>query len=316
MGAISPTTATGARKSTGTTIWQRLWRERWMYIFIIPGLLYFGIFRYLPLLGNIIAFQEYSPFLGFVDSPFVGLENFRRIVTDPDVIMAIQNTLSIAVLQLVLFFPAPIILALLLNTMVYEPVKRLMQSLLYLPHFLSWVIIVALWQQMLGGDGLLNQALRSGGHDTINIMANPAFFKPLVVLQLIWKDTGWGTIIFLAALTKIDTSLYEAAAMDGAGPWHRLWHITLPGIRSVIFLLLILRLGRILDTGFEQIFLQRGAVGARAAEVLDTFTYFRGIQGGDWGFSAAVGLLKGVVGAILVFIANRVVKAFGEEGAF
>ena len=114
-------------------------------------------------------------------------------------------------------------------------------------------------------------------------MANPAFFKPLVVLQLIWKDTGWGTIIFLAALTKIDTGLYEAAAIDGAGPWRRLWHITLPGIRSVIFLLLILRLGRILDTGFEQIFLQRGAVGARAAEVLDTFTYFRGIQGGDWG---------------------------------
>jgi putative aldouronate transport system permease protein len=316
MGAISPTTATAARKPPATSIWQRLWRERWMYLFIIPGLLYFGVFRYLPLLGNIIAFQEYSPFLGFFDSPFVGLDNFRRIVTDPDVILAIKNTLSIAVLQLVLFFPAPIILALLLNTMVYEPVKRLMQSLLYLPHFLSWVIIVALWQQMLGGDGLLNQALRLGGHDTINIMANPAFFKPLVVLQLIWKDTGWGTIIFLAALTKIDTSLYEAAAMDGAGPWYRLWHITLPGIRSVIFLLLILRLGRILDTGFEQIFLQRGAVGARAAEVLDTFTYFRGIQGGDWGFSAAVGLLKGVVGAVLVFTANRVVKAFGEEGAF
>ena len=316
MGAISPTTANAARKSTGTTTWQRLWRERWMYVFIIPGLLYFGVFRYLPLLGNIIAFQEYSPFLGFFDSPFVGLDNFRRIVTDPDVILAIQNTLSIAVFQLVLFFPAPIVLALLLNTLAYEPIKRLMQSVLYLPHFLSWVIIVALWQQMLGGDGLLNQALRTGGHDTINIMANPAFFKPLVVLQLIWKDTGWGTIIFLAALTKIDTGLYEAAAIDGAGPWRRLWHITLPGIRSVIFLLLILRLGRILDTGFEQIFLQRGAVGARAAEVLDTFTYFRGIQGGDWGFSAAVGLLKGVVGAVLVFIANRVVKAFGEEGAF
>ena len=316
MGAISRAAGPAAQHSRATPLWQRIWRERWIYLFIIPGLLYFGIFRYLPLLGNIIAFQEYSPFLGFRDSPFVGLENFRRIVTDPDVNTAIKNTLSIAVLQLVLFFPAPIALALLLNTMVYEPVKRLMQSLLYLPHFLSWVIIVALWQQMLGGDGLLNQALRAGDHNTINIMANPAFFKPLMVLQLIWKDTGWGTIIFLAALTKIDTSLYEAAAMDGAGPWSRLWHITLPGIRSVIFLLLILRLGRILDTGFEQIFLQRGAVGARAAEVLDTFTYFRGIQGGDWGFSAAVGMLKGIVGAVLVFAANRVVKAFGEEGAF
>ncbi|HEY8599857.1 MAG TPA: ABC transporter permease subunit, partial [Thermomicrobiales bacterium] len=130
------------------------------------------------------------------------------------------------------------------------------------------------------------------------------------------KDTGWGTIIFLAALTKIDTGLYEAAAIDGAGPWRRLWHITLPGIRSIIFLLLILRLGRILDTGFEQIFLQRGAVGAEAAEVLDTFTYFRGIQGGDWGFSAAVGLVKGLVGAVMVFGSNWLIKRSGEEGAF
>ena len=166
MGAIFPTTANAARKSTGTTTWQRLWRERWMYIFIIPGLLYFGVFRYLPLLGNIIAFQEYSPFLGFFDSPFVGLENFRRIVTDPDVILAIQNTLSIAVLQLVLFFPAPIVLALLLNTLAYEPIKRLMQSVLYLPHFLSWVIIVALWQQMLGGGRAPQSGVADGGAPT------------------------------------------------------------------------------------------------------------------------------------------------------
>ena len=316
MGAVSRIAAPAARQRSATPLWRRIWRERWMYLFILPGLFYFGIFRYLPLLGNIIAFQEYSPFLGFRDSPFVGLENFQRMLTDPDVGVALRNTLIIAVLQLLLFFPAPIALALLLNTMVHEPLKRLMQSVLYLPHFLSWVIIIALWQQILGGDGLINQALRVSGSEPINIMANPAFFKPLVVLQLIWKDTGWGTIIFLAALTKIDTSLYEAAAMDGAGFWRRLWHVTLPGIRSVIFLLLILRLGRILDTGFEQIFLQRNAVGARAAEVLDTFTYFRGVLGGDWGFSAAVGLVKGVVGAVLVFAANRAVKAFGEEGAF
>ncbi len=303
-------------RTPGTPMWRQAVRERWMYLFIIPGLLYFVVFRYLPLLGNIIAFQEYSPFLGFSDSPWVGLENFRRILTDPEVAVAIRNTLTIATLQLLLFFPAPIALALVLNTMVHEPLKRLMQSVLYLPHFLSWVIIVALWQQMFGGDGVLNQALRVAGNEPINIMNNPFFFKPLLVLQLIWKDTGWGTIIFLAALTKIDTGLYEAAAIDGAGPWRRLWHITLPGIRSIIFLLLILRLGRILDTGFEQIFLQRGAVGAEAAEVLDTFTYFRGIQGGDWGFSAAVGLVKGLVGAVMVFGANRLVKRFGEEGAF
>lgn len=314
---VATATARVARTtSSRLSLRRRLWRERWMYLFILPGLLYFVVFRYLPLLGNIIAFQDYSPFLGFRGSPFNGLDNFRKLFTDPDVGIAIQNTLVISVLQLLLFFPAPIVIALLLNSMVYEPVKRLMQSVLYLPHFISWVIIVALWQEVLGGAGFVNQALRSSGHGTINIMANPAFFKPLVILQLLWKDTGWGTIIFLAALTKIDVALYEAAVVDGAGPWRRLWHITLPGIRSVIFLLLILRLGRILDTGFEQIFLQRGAVGARAAEVLDTFTYFRGIQGGDWGFATAVGLVKGLVGAALVFAANRAVKAFGEEGAF
>jgi putative aldouronate transport system permease protein len=286
-----------------------------MYLFILPGLLYFVVFRYLPLLGNIIAFQDYSPFLGF-HSPWVGLANFRKLFTDPDVGIAVRNTLEISLLQLVFFFPAPIILALMLNSMISEPAKRLMQSILYLPHFISWVIIVALWQQVFGGAGFINQALRNGGHGTINIMTNPTFFKPLVVLQLIWKETGWGTIIILAALTRIDVTLYEAAAMDGANGWRRLWHVTLPGIRGVIVLLLILRLATILNTGFEQIFLQRNAVGARAAEVLDTFTYFRGIQGGDWGFSAAVGLLKGMVAAILVFSANRVAKALGDEGAF
>jgi len=298
-----------------TPLAARIWRERWMYLFILPGFLSFVVFRYLPLLGNIIAFQDYSPFLGF-HSPWVGLANFHRLFTDPDVGVALRNTLEISILQLVFFFPAPIILALLLNSMVTEHAKRVMQSVLYLPHFLSWVIIIALWQQTFGGAGFLNQFLRNGGHETVNIMTNPGFFKPLVVLQLVWKETGWGTIIILAALTRIDVTLYEAAAMDGANGWRRLWHVTLPGIRGVIVLLLILRLATILSTGFEQIFLQRDAVGARAAEVLDTFTYFRGIQGGEWGFAAAVGLVKGLVAALLVFAANRVAKAFGEEGAF
>jgi putative aldouronate transport system permease protein len=286
-----------------------------MYLFLLPGLVYFIIFRYVPLLGNVIAFQDYSPFLGF-DSPWVGLDNFAKLFSDPDVGTAIWNTLEISLLQLIFFFPAPIALALLLNGMINESAKRFMQSVLYLPHFISWVIIIALWQQLLGGAGLLNQFLRENGQLTLNIMSNPAIFKPLVVLELIWKETGWGTIIILAALTRIEVSLYEAASIDGANARDRLWHITLPGIRGVIVLLLILRLATTLNTGFEQMFLQRNAVGAQAAEVLDTFTYFRGIQGGDWGFSAAVGLVKGVVAAVLVFAANRVAKAFGEEGAF
>lgn len=286
-----------------------------MYLFILPGFLYFVVFRYLPYLGNIIAFQDYSPFIGF-HSPFVGLANFRRLFTDPDFGIALKNTLIISVLSLLFSFPAPIILALLLNSIISERVKRTIQSIVYLPHFIGWVIVIALWQQVLGGDGFINQFFRNQGLSTINIMANPSFFKPLVILQQNWKNIGWGTIIILAALTQIDTQLYEAAALDGANGWQRLWRITLPGIRGIVVLLLILRLSSILNTDFEQIFLQRNAVGAKAGEVLDTFVYFRGIQGGDWGFSAAVGLVKGVVGAVLVFAANRVAKWLGEEGAF
>jgi len=287
-----------------------------MYLFIVPGALYFLIFQYVPLLGNIIAFQNFSPFLGIRGSPFVGLDNFRQLFTDPDFRLALVNTLEIEFLQLVFAFPTPLILALVLNSILSNRVKRSMQSVVYLPHFLSWVIVIALFQQIFGGAGFINQMFRNQGLATINIMNNPAIFKPLVVLQSIWKETGWGTIIFLAALTKIDADQYEAAVMDGASAWRRLWHVTLPGIRSIIVLLLILRLGAALSLGFEQYYLQRGAVGPGAAEVLDTFVYFRGIQDGDWGFAAAVGLVRGVVGTLLIVSANWVVKRFGEAGIY
>jgi putative aldouronate transport system permease protein len=310
----APTTA--RRRAAEPPLSRRIWQNRGVYVFIIPGFLYFVVFRYVPMLGNIIAFQDYSPFLGFTGSPFVGLQNFGRLFTDSDFAIALRNTLQIAVLQLVFFFPAPLGLALLLNSIASDPIKRFIQSVVYLPHFMSWVILVALWLQIFGGAGFVNQYLRGQGLQPINVMANPSFFQPLMVLQLIWKETGWGTIIFLAALTTIEPSLYEAAAVDGANGWRRLWHITLPGIRGVIILLLIIRLSAILNTGFEQFFLQRGAVGARVAEVLDTFTYFRGIEGGDWGFSTAVGLVKGVVGMVLVIAANKFAKRFGEEGVY
>lgn len=300
----------------GLTLGQRISRDRWMYLFIIPGALFFIVFQYLPLLGNIIAFKDYSPFLGIRESPWIGLTNFHRLLTDADFKLALKNTVQIEILQLVFSFPAPLILALVLNSIFSERIKRTMQSIVYLPYFLSWVVVIALWQQILGGAGVFNQLLRNAGIDPINIMNNPATFKLLVVAQSIWKSAGWGTIIFLAALTKIDTELYEAGAVDGAIGWRRLWHITLPSIRSIIVLLLILRLGSALSTGFEQYYLQRGAVGSEASEVLDTFVYFRGIQGGDWGFATAVGLVRGVVGTLLVVGSNWVAKRFGEEGVY
>lgn len=303
------------------TKWQirlgrKFWRERWMYLLILPGFLYFMVFQYIPLLGNVVAFQDFSPFLGFFDSPWVGLDNFIHLFSDPDVGIAVSNTLIISFLQIVFAFPVPIALALFINSILNEKIKRFVQSVLYLPHFISWVIIISIFQQFLGGDGFVNNLIRGAGGKSLNIMTNPDFFKPLVVLQVIWKESGWGTILFLAALTSIDTTLYEAAVVDGANKWQRLWHITLPGIRSMIVLLLVLRLGTVLNTGFEQIFLQRQAVGLNAAEVIDTFVYTRGIQAGDWGFSTAVGLVKGVVGLVLILAANKFAKKFGEEALF
>lgn len=295
-------------------LWRRIWRERWLYLLATPGVLYYLVFQYLPMLGNVIAFQDFSPFLGFTESPWIGFDNFARLFRDPDIGIVISNTLIISFLQIVFAFPVSIILALMLNAIISPFFKRFVQSVLYLPHFISWVIILSIFQQVLGGDGFINRLIRNSGGRPLDIMTNPDLFKPLVVLQVIWKESGWGTILFLAALSAIDVTLYEASVIDGASKWRRLWHITLPGIRSIIVLLLILRLGDILNTGFEQIFLQRNGVGFEAAEVLDTFVYFRGIQAGDWGFSTAVGLVKGLVGLVMILAANRFAKKIGEEG--
>ncbi len=301
-------------ESSGTTRWRQIVHDRWMYLFMLPGLLYFLLFVYFPMLGNIIAFKNYSPFVGIMDSPWVGMANFERLLTDPNFKQALRNTIQIEALQLLFAFPAPLLLALLLNSMVSERIKRSIQSIVYLPYFLSWVIVIALWQQVFGGAGVLNQFLRDGGYDTVNIMSNPDFFKPLVVLQSMWKEIGWGTIIFLAALTKIDPQLYEAAAMDGANGRRRMFDVTLPGIRGIVVLLLILRMGSMFSTGFEQYFLQRNAVGPQAAEVIDTLVYTLGFQSGQWSFGAAVGLMRGIVAAILIIFANWIAKRFGEEG--
>lgn len=296
---------------------RHLVRKHWqMYAFVVPGLVVFVIFAYVPLLGNVAAFQDYSPFLGFGQSPWVGLDNFARVIADPDVLHAVANTLQLSLIQIVFAFPAPIALALLLNSFVTPAVRSWLQSIVYLPHFISWVVVISIWQQVLGGAGPVAELFASLGFDNVNVMSNPDLFPALVTAQVIWKDTGWGTIIFFAALTTIPDELYESAAMDGAGAWRRTWHVTLPGLVPVISLLLVLRLGDVLSVGFEQIYLQYNSVGPGAAEVIDTFVYFRGVVGSDWGMSAAVGLLKGVIGTALVLIANKVSKRLGTEGLF
>jgi putative aldouronate transport system permease protein len=296
---------------------QRLLRDRVLVLVALPGITLLLVFHYLPWLGNVIAFQDYQPYVSILDSPWVGLRNFEVITSgDPAFLNALTNTLVITLLQVLIVFPAPIALALLLDSLLSDRLRQIVQSVLYLPHFLSWVIVVAIFQQMLGGAGLLNTLLRQHDLATASIIGNPHAFYALITSQVLWKDAGWATILFLAALSRIDTTLYEASAVDGAGSWRQLWHVTLPGLRSLIVLLLILRLGDALSVGFEQIILQQTAVGRDASEVLDTYVYNNGILASDWGISAAVGLVKSIVGLFLVLGANSLAHRFGEQGVY
>jgi len=277
---------------------------------------YFLVFYYVPLLGNVVAFEDYSPYLGFFRSPWVGWENFQAVFSDPDTLIVVRNTLEISLFQVLFAFPAGIVLALMLNAVISQRFKRFMQSILYLPHFLGWVILISIWQQLFGGDGFLSQLVVGLGGKPLDLITNPAFFQPMVLLQVMWKESGWSTIMFLAAITSIDLNLYEAAVTDGANGWQRMWHVTLPGIRSVAVLLLILRLGTVLSVGFEQIYLLRPAFTLNVAEVIDTFVYDRGILGGQWGFAAAIALLKAAIGLVLIYLANGTARKLGEEGLF
>ncbi|WP_246227288.1 ABC transporter permease [Propioniciclava coleopterorum] len=300
-----------------TPLGTRLAHDYPVLLLAVPGMLIILAFQYYPLLGNVIAFQDYQPYLGIDKSLWVGLDNFRILVDgDPAFLNALVNTLILTLIQVVFVFPAPIILAIVLNNLVSGRLRQTVQSIVYLPHFLSWVIVVAIFQQMLGGAGMINNWLRSTGMEPFHIIGNADLFRALLTSQVIWKDTGWTTILFLAVIAGIDRSLYEAASADGAGRLRQMWHITLPGMRPIIVLLLILRLGDSLTVGFEQIILQQTAVGTHVSEVLDTYVYNNGIIGGQWGVAAAVGLAKGVVGLLLVLGANKLAHLFGEEGVY
>lgn len=292
-------------------------RDSPLLIMVTPAVvLLLLLFVYIPLLGNVIAFMDYQPYIPIPDSPWVGFANFAALFGDPAFWNAVSNTLQITFIQLVLFFPVPIALAIFIHSLTWPWLRSIVQSVLYLPHFLSWVIVVGFFQQSLGSGGVLNTWLRQLDLGTVSVMSDPATFKLLLSSQVIWKDAGWGTIIFLAALAAIDDSLYEAAAIDGAGAWSRFWHITLPGIRPIIVLLLILRLGEALSVGFEQIILQRNAVGPGAAEVLDTYVYYHGVIDGNWSTGIAAGLIKGLVGLVLILVANKAAHMLGEQGVY
>lgn len=315
--APTPQAKSAAKPHSKNQVWSDVVRDKYLYLLALPGLLYLLVFKYVPIGGIVIAFQNYSPYMGFLKSEWVGLEHFQRLFTDDDFWMLFRNTMAISLLNLVFFFPFPIVLALLLNELRNMAFKRSIQTILYLPHFLSWVIIIGFTLLMLSqSEGLINKIIAHYGGETIPFLTEPDYFWILVTLQSMWKEAGWGTIIFLAAIAGVDPQLYEAARVDGASRWRQAWHITLPSIRNVIAILLILRLGHVMDVGFEQIYLMMNGAVSDVADVFDTYVYRKGIQQGEFSYSTAVGLFKSAVGFLLVLIANKVAKRFGDEGVF
>jgi putative aldouronate transport system permease protein len=294
-----------------------IWRNKHLYILLIPGILFFIIFRYIPLYFNIIVFMDYNPYQGVTGSPWVGFEHFINLFTDPYFFRLLSNTLIISILNLVFFFPLPIIIALLLNELRSNTYKRVIQSIIYIPHFISMVIVASITYVFLTtSGGILNEIFVMLGMEKIPFLTDPNWFRPMIVLQTIWKETGWGTIIFLAAIAGIDPALYEAAVMDGASRATRMFKITLPLMMPTIIIMLILQLGRILSTGFEQIFLMRNSINVDVAEVFDTFVYYTGLKGGQFSFATAISLFKSVVGLILVIFANKLARKYSDTSLY
>jgi putative aldouronate transport system permease protein len=288
-----------------------------LIIMTLPAMALLLMFGYAPMLGLVMAFQNYDIYDGFLHSPWVGLANFQQLFTDPGFWQAFRNTLELFSVQLVLTFPVPIVLAILLDSILSRRLRSFIQSVVTLPHFFSMVVVVTLFNEILGGAGLLDTFLR--GHGVKNppqFMTDPGTFKFLISAQLIWKEAGWGMIIFLAALAAISPSLYEAAAVDGASWRQRTWHITLPGLKPIMVLILILNLGYALTFGFEQMLIQLSAVGPGAAQVITTFSYENGIVQGNFSYGAAAGLFLGLTSVILILVANKLAHLLGQDGLY
>lgn len=288
-----------------------------LYLMILPGVIYFILFKYLPMGGLIIAFQDYQPYLGILGSPWAGFKHFIRLFTEPTFFMLLKNTLVLFGLNLFIFFPLPIVLALMLNEVQRTWFKNIIQTIIYIPHFISWVVIVSISFVFLNVDhGIINGIIASLGGDKISFLTSTKWFRVVYIVQIIWKELGWSTIIYLSAITAVDMQLYEAAEMDGASRLRQTWHVTLPAIRPVIITLLILKIGSTLDLGFEHVYLLLNSLNRSVAEIFDTYIYTAGLKDGQLSFSTAMGMFKGIVGLIMVVSANKVANKFGEEGVY
>ncbi len=293
-------------------------RDMLLYALLLPGVLYYIIFKYLPMAGIIIAFEDFKPYWGLkgiFTSKFVGLRWFERFFNSAYAGRLVWNTLVISISKLIWGFPAPILLALFLNEVRNRFFKKTIQTISYIPHFLSWVIVAGLVQQLTSTDGgFVNILVKFFGGQEIYFLGSTQYFRSILVISAIWREIGWGSIVYLAAITGIDQELYEAAKVDGAGFLRRMWSITIPAILPIISIMLILQTGNLLDAGFEQILMLLNANVYSVGDVIDTYVYREGIVDMKYSYSMAVSLFKSVISLILVLITNKSAQQMGQEG--
>jgi putative aldouronate transport system permease protein len=297
---------------------RRMWAYRFYYLLALPGIFYFLIFHYVPMFGIVIAFKDISPFggiQGIIEAPWVGFQHFERFFQSIFFWDVVQNTLVISGLKILFGFPAPIIFALMLNEVFHSSFKRVIQTISYLPHFISWVVVTGLITALLGtSGGVVTEFLNGATGDRWNFLTNPDYFVWLLVGSHVWKTVGWSSIIYLAAMSSIDPHLYEAATIDGANRFQMAWHITIPSIAFVIAILFIFDVGSLLDAGFEQILLLYSPAVYSVSDIIDTYVYREGLLGLKYSFAAAVGLFKAVISLILILMANALARRLGQTG--
>ena len=298
--------------------WKEISRQKFLMVCAAIFFVYGIVFYYVPLAGWVMAFQDYKPKDGLFGSKFVGLAKFKFLFSDDVFLRDIRNTLAMGVLNLVTTFLMAIIFAILLNEVRNMFGKKFVQTVSYLPHFLSWIVVTGILHDALSSTGIINEMLVNLGilNSPINFFANPGYFWPIVAFANVWKETGWNAIIYLAAITAIDPSLYEAASIDGAGRWNKIKYVTLPGIKPTIMILLLMNVGNVLNAGFEIQYLLGNGLVQRVSQTIDIYVLKWGISQGDYAIGTAAGIFKSAVSIILIMIANQIAKRNGEERLF
>lgn len=306
------------KQASRKALWGNIKKYRMLYIMVIPGIIYFIVFKYVPLLGNVIAFQDYNIFKGIFNSSWVGFRNFTMLFQHGDFLRIFKNTIIINMYDLMFGFTTPLILALVINDISNSAFRKGVQQIVYLPHFLSWTILggIVITQLLSPSQGLINLLLQKLGMEPIYFMTKANMARPIVVLSGIWRDTGWGTVVYLAAMTAVSPSLYESASLDGAGKFRQLISITLPSIVPVIITLFLLRIGHFMEYGFERVWVFSNASNISVLEIFDTYIYKAGIQQGRYSYTTAVGLFKSAVGFILLYGGNKVSKRCTGESLY